>query len=175
MVSTNTKFLLIGGHALAFHAEARLTEDLDVFVEPSTENAKRLHLALTQLLILAIFALSVGWFYYIWLWLIPLASFAKFFSSTRAFCEHGSPDNEPVIRTITGSYAGEKILGVFCFHYHAEHHRYVGIPYNQLRRAHQQANPALYEAGGKAGGERYELYQYGYLRLLLDWFRALPG
>lgn len=142
----------------------------------ATARRPLLRLALSQLLILAVFALSVGWFYYIWLWLIPLASFAKFFSSTRAFCEHGSPDNEPVIRTITGSYPGEKILGVFCFHYHAEHHRYVGIPYNQLRLAHQQATPALYEAGGKPpGGERYELYQHGYLRLLLDWFRALPG
>ena len=31
--SQSTRFLLIGAHALAFHVEARLTEDLDVFVE----------------------------------------------------------------------------------------------------------------------------------------------
>jgi hypothetical protein len=41
LLSENTKFLLIGAHALAFHVEARLTEDLDVFVEPSPENARR--------------------------------------------------------------------------------------------------------------------------------------
>jgi hypothetical protein len=35
----NTELLLIGAHALAFHVEARLTEDLDAFVEPSAENA----------------------------------------------------------------------------------------------------------------------------------------
>lgn len=44
--SQNTKFLLIGAHALAFHAEARLTEDLDVFVEPSPDNAERVLRAL---------------------------------------------------------------------------------------------------------------------------------
>jgi hypothetical protein len=46
--SENATFLLIGGHALAFHVEARLTEDLDVFVEPSTENAERVVRALTR-------------------------------------------------------------------------------------------------------------------------------
>ena len=44
--SQNTRFLLIGAHALAFHAEARLTEDLDVFVEPTVENAIALRAAL---------------------------------------------------------------------------------------------------------------------------------
>lgn len=46
LLSENTRFLLIGAHALAFHVEARLTEDLDVFVEPSHENARRVHSAL---------------------------------------------------------------------------------------------------------------------------------
>lgn len=46
--SENTKFLLIGAHALAFHVEARLTEDLDVFVEPSAENSARVFRALER-------------------------------------------------------------------------------------------------------------------------------
>ena len=46
LLSENTKFLLIGAHALAFHVEARLTEDLDVLIEPSVENARRVHRAL---------------------------------------------------------------------------------------------------------------------------------
>jgi hypothetical protein len=33
--SENTRFLLIGAHALAFHVEARFTEDLDIFVVSS--------------------------------------------------------------------------------------------------------------------------------------------
>jgi hypothetical protein len=32
---------VIGGHAVAGHGEPRLTEDLDVFVDRSAENAKR--------------------------------------------------------------------------------------------------------------------------------------
>jgi hypothetical protein len=48
LLSENTKFLLIGAHALAFHVEGRLTEDLDVFVEPSEDNASRVHRALVR-------------------------------------------------------------------------------------------------------------------------------
>jgi hypothetical protein len=40
--------VLIGGHAIAVHAEPRFTEDLDVLVEPSLANARRLHAALTE-------------------------------------------------------------------------------------------------------------------------------
>jgi hypothetical protein len=36
----------VGGHAVAGHAEPRFTEDLDVFVEPSLANGKRLRAAL---------------------------------------------------------------------------------------------------------------------------------
>ena len=40
LLSENTRFLLIGAHALAYHVEARLTEDLDVWVEPSRANGE---------------------------------------------------------------------------------------------------------------------------------------
>ncbi|RLB57509.1 MAG: hypothetical protein DRJ42_00225 [Deltaproteobacteria bacterium] len=46
MLSHRVEFLLIGGHALAVHAQARFTEDLDVFVDASPENAARLLAAL---------------------------------------------------------------------------------------------------------------------------------
>lgn len=46
LTAHRVRFLLIGGHAVAGHAEARLTEDLDVWVEPTTENAIRLREAL---------------------------------------------------------------------------------------------------------------------------------
>jgi hypothetical protein len=48
LTSRGTRFLLIGGHALAVHAEPRFTEDLDVFVQPSLSNAKRVHAALVD-------------------------------------------------------------------------------------------------------------------------------
>jgi hypothetical protein len=37
------KYLMVGGHAVSVYAAPRLTEDLDVFVEASRENARRLH------------------------------------------------------------------------------------------------------------------------------------
>lgn len=126
-----------------------------------------------QLLVLLLFSVTVGWIYYFWLWLVPLATFGKLFTSTRAFCEHASPDNEPTIRTITGSYIGEKIFGVFCFHYHAEHHLYVGVPYNQLKQAHVLLENTLFTANDEQQ-PRYELYQRGYFQLLSKWFRELP-
>jgi hypothetical protein len=42
----NVRFVVVGGHALAYHGRPRYTKDLDVFVEPSPENAARLLLAL---------------------------------------------------------------------------------------------------------------------------------
>ncbi|MEP4146713.1 MAG: fatty acid desaturase [Halioglobus sp.] len=133
-----------------------------------------LTIALAQLALLGLFAITVGWLYYLWLWLIPLVTFGKFFSSTRAFCEHASPDNKPTIRTITGSLPGEKIFGVFCFHYHAEHHEYVGVPYNQLEQAHEMAADTLYY-GEKAEAARYEHFDRGYFQLLRQWYGSLPA
>ena len=46
LIAHRVRFLLIGGHAVAAHGEARLTEDLDVFVDPTRANAKRLREAL---------------------------------------------------------------------------------------------------------------------------------
>lgn len=41
------KAIIVGGHALAYHGRPRFTKDLDVFVEPSTDNAERVMKSLT--------------------------------------------------------------------------------------------------------------------------------
>jgi hypothetical protein len=46
LISHRVRFVLVGGHAVAAHGEPRLTEDLDVFVEPTRANAARLRAAL---------------------------------------------------------------------------------------------------------------------------------
>jgi hypothetical protein len=46
--SENTKFLLIGAHALAYRAEGRLTEYFDIFVEATLLNAGRVQRALVS-------------------------------------------------------------------------------------------------------------------------------
>jgi predicted nucleotidyltransferase len=36
------RYLIVGAHAVAFHAHPRATKDLDIYVEPTVENAERL-------------------------------------------------------------------------------------------------------------------------------------
>jgi hypothetical protein len=48
LLSHHVRFVLVGGHAVAGHGEPRLTEDLDVFVEVSAENASRIRAALLE-------------------------------------------------------------------------------------------------------------------------------
>lgn len=40
------EFVVLGGHAVAFHGHPRATKDLDVLVRPSADNAKRVYSAL---------------------------------------------------------------------------------------------------------------------------------
>lgn len=46
LISKRVRFVLVGGHAVAAHGEPRLTEDLDIFVDPTPSNAVRLREAL---------------------------------------------------------------------------------------------------------------------------------
>lgn len=48
LISHRVRFVRVGGHAVAAHGEPRLTEDLDVFVERSPTNARRLRKALVE-------------------------------------------------------------------------------------------------------------------------------
>jgi hypothetical protein len=48
LLDRRVRFLLIGGHAVAGHGEPRLTEDLDVFVQPTLANARRIRDALVD-------------------------------------------------------------------------------------------------------------------------------
>jgi hypothetical protein len=42
------RYCVIGAFALAFHARPRYTKDMDVLIEPTTGNAKRLLVALDE-------------------------------------------------------------------------------------------------------------------------------
>ncbi len=46
--AADARFLVIGAHAVMFHAVPRYTKDLDVWTEPSPANAERVHAALAQ-------------------------------------------------------------------------------------------------------------------------------
>lgn len=40
--SNGVEFLVVGGHAVAYHGHPRLTEDLDLFVRPDIANGERI-------------------------------------------------------------------------------------------------------------------------------------
>jgi hypothetical protein len=42
------KYLIVGGYAVAVHAQPRATKDLDLFVEPVPENARAVFAALSK-------------------------------------------------------------------------------------------------------------------------------
>ena len=44
----NVRYCVIGAFALAFHARPRYTKDIDILIEPTTENAKKLLIALDE-------------------------------------------------------------------------------------------------------------------------------
>jgi hypothetical protein len=46
--AAEARYLVVGAYAVTFHARPRFTKDLDVWVEPSPENAARVHAALTR-------------------------------------------------------------------------------------------------------------------------------
>lgn len=46
--SKGVEFLVVGGHAVAFHGYPRLTEDLDLFVRPDAANGERIVQALRE-------------------------------------------------------------------------------------------------------------------------------
>src|SRR5262245_47948882 len=48
LISHRVRFLIVGAHALAVHGRPRATQDLDLFVEPTVENARRLGAALAD-------------------------------------------------------------------------------------------------------------------------------
>lgn len=42
------RYLVVGAHAVIFHATPRYTKDLDVWIEPTEDNAQRVYTALTR-------------------------------------------------------------------------------------------------------------------------------
>ena len=132
-------------------------------------------LVLTQLVILGLYSLILSPWYYLFFWVAPLGTVGKLAKSTRAFCEHGSPDREWVLRTITGSPLQTGTLGMYGFHFHGEHHLYPWVPYPRLealyhRHLREHEDPA-YRA---EHGSEYEFFDGGYFRLLWKWFQDLP-
>ncbi len=115
-------------------------------------------------------------FYYLFFWLLPIATIGKLLSSTRLLCEHGSPKCDWVIRTIHGSRIMNYILGAFDFNYHGEHHLFPTVPQSQLKRLHKTHLHYISKSKKQYNplNGRFEIYKGSYLGLLFIWFKELP-
>jgi predicted nucleotidyltransferase len=48
LADEGAEFAVVGGYAVAFHGYVRATKDLDIFVRPTNENARRVYMALAS-------------------------------------------------------------------------------------------------------------------------------
>ncbi len=48
LYETEVRYLVAGGYAVIHHSQPRYTKDLDIWIEPSPENAKKLMLAFSR-------------------------------------------------------------------------------------------------------------------------------
>ena len=46
--ANSVKYMIVGGYALAFHGAPRYTGDIDIFIKPDMENARRMMKALDE-------------------------------------------------------------------------------------------------------------------------------
>jgi len=108
--------------------------------------------------------------YYLFYWVLPVATVGKCLSSTRLMCEHASAEGW-VIRTITGSRLKTWVLGAFDFNYHAEHHEVPSIPYAHLAELHSLNMTHIRSLSHK---NRVVYFDGGYINLLKIFFQSLP-
>jgi Fatty acid desaturase len=89
-----------------------------------------------QLCIFGLFMVAGHPFGYLWLWLLPLGTFAKGFAQLRNLAEHfirsEAPHGTERLRTFHASCLERFFLAPFNFQYHAEHHWYTNVPYYHL-------------------------------------------
>lgn len=131
---------------------------------------------LVQLAILAMFIfIFESPLYYLFFWILPIATVGKLFSSTRLLCEHGSPDRGWVVRSIDGPRWTNWLLGAFDFNYHAEHHLIMSVPFANLQRLHKRNYAyAIAHSEYQPFAGRMELFSGSYLSLLAQWIKGLP-
>lgn len=127
-------------------------------------------IVLCQVFLAGLLTLAVGWWGYLVLWLLPLATVTAFCNSLRAFVEHADPKDEvaPETRLFDVS-AGplERLLISPChFNYHALHHAFPSIPHYRL--------PVAKDAVASANDGYPFAVVPGYLRVLGDHLRQLP-
>jgi fatty acid desaturase len=89
--------------------------------------------ACTQACIALTFTLTIGWYYYLLLWVLPLFTVTRLLMGLRNFAEHAEQPEKTIpeehyLNSIYCNRVEEFFFSPLCFNYHAEHHLFPGVP-----------------------------------------------
>ncbi len=118
---------------------------------------------LGNLLGLAVFAAAGGWWLWLVLWLLPMATWLPLVTRIRNIAEHAllaqdEPDPLRQARTTAAGWWERALIAPYWVNYHLEHHLFTALPCWRLAQAH-----ALLRAHGASAGM---VTAPGYLPLL---------
>lgn len=127
--------------------------------------------------ILIAFSLSIGFMYYLLLWLLPLFSSSVLFSKLRSVVEH-KPYNDdikslnqknitfiPFMRSVSANFFEKIFFSKFNFHFHTEHHLWPAVSYQYLPTLHKKLNE------NNAFDSGFIFYDANYLTSIIKFFR----
>jgi len=153
--------------AILFRRRLRIA--VEVSEGPSRGEFPRI--VLCQCVLAGLLTLTVGWWGYPVLWLVPLATVTAFCNSLRAFVEHASPHNEVPAETrlfdVTAGPMERLWISPCHFNYHALHHAFPSIPHYRL--------PTAKGVVAAANNGYPFVVVPGYLRVLRAHFHRLPA
>jgi fatty acid desaturase len=157
------------GLSAVLHALRRLSDKARR--PPWHDNAT---LVCVQLVCIVYFTAVFGTINYFIYWLLPLLTVVKGLAQLRGLAEHGNRDEGggATLRTFLGEGMVSRFLGAFGFRYHAEHHLYPMVPFDNLDKVRERmmtaSSPAI------ASGVLIDTYRGNHVQFLWDAFRALP-
>jgi fatty acid desaturase len=132
-------------------------------------------LVLTQGIIFLSFIASGMWWAYFVLWILPLAIVAKTLINIRLLAEHSPLDSQqPALRSFLKKDWSTRLLGVYGFKYHAEHHLFPGVSYNYLENISEIILEHTTQSPSASGDIKIEFYHMSYLQFLRKWYSTLP-
>jgi len=125
-----------------------------------------------QALLIAGLSLSIGWWAYPILWLLPIYVFTYTADIGRVFLEHSMPlsddraDATQRLISYSSNFIERQFFAPMNMNFHAAHHLWPQIPYYNLPEADRLIRSSRYAADGLVWRESYLGYLASYLKNL---------
>ncbi|MEA2874500.1 MAG: hypothetical protein QOH67_4648, partial [Hyphomicrobiales bacterium] len=127
----------------AARAPAKATAETDIAFRLLRVMRQLSTVICVHLTLLAVLTWAFGWWGYLALWALPLATFSAFFNDFRIFCEHSIVGRDAAaaderLTSFLSNPVERFFFAPYHMNYHAEHHMFPYVPHQNL--------PALREA-----------------------------